>query len=899
MSDLDKRLQAHISCLGLSKRAYNCLIQNGVTTIESMVKLDAATLLSFKQLGKKTKDEILAFIEKEAIDNAILNEIDLNRKKESQKWHGSLLMYAVGSENDFLKFHIVSGCGDTVFDLPLAKLGLSFRSYNALIQEGVSTFMDLIKMPIDSLCYIKNLGKKSHDEILDVIRYHVSFDDFPLRKIDTASVDFLIEDFQGEIFKNQFEEIRNKAYLFLSEQNENVELTDDLFYRFVADDLFWNLFLGKIKLKLNLEVLCDYNAFDDIFQNRLAVIQRQTIDKALQNGVVEILYNKYVLKKPSFGEFVLSSDNEKNRVIIQNSVKGIALRETANQLGVSHERIRQKIRAYMDKVPSVKEDIYVYLLSDYCSKADVLTEVFSLDAYSRYYLKSKLKGDCNCLQDSLTDERIPSEVRRNIEKYLMRDYIEVDGGRIPRKREPIFHYVLKHYCQEYTTPDEFKKKYDVFLEEFVGDYDEDLECYESFKIKLSKNENCLWVQGEKFRYFEISDSDFSDMLKTINFESLKDVEISTRYFTIRYRDELEDFDIHDEYELHNLLRKKLDGKQGFAFLRMPCMKIGNASRKDQLLRLLHQESPIEADDLASKYEDLYGVKVSVFNTSYAPILQKYLHKGVYSVNHISLTENELDFLENTLQDKIYDLTQVKEWFANRFSASRLVAFNAYSLKRINWYIASNLIYHSEKEGFDTFFRENMMNSDVVDFSGKEWLLQNRCVYSYLYRMKRSHEFLEFAPNKFISFSKLSGVIGDVDILTDFAESAERFSAGKIFTIKSLRLAGFRHKLDSLGFENFFYESILKTAPNLKHVPFGNGFLFADSSVNVRPSQLIRSIVEDKSMVNVYDLLELLKFEYGICTNKFKVIEFAQFANVFYSNSMEKLYIDYETFIGDL
>ena len=54
-------------------------------------------------------------------------------------------------------------------DITLEELELSVRSYNCLKRAGISTLHEIAEMSFDDLCRVRNLGKKSVDEICAVL----------------------------------------------------------------------------------------------------------------------------------------------------------------------------------------------------------------------------------------------------------------------------------------------------------------------------------------------------------------------------------------------------------------------------------------------------------------------------------------------------------------------------------------------------------------------------------------------------------------------------------------------------------------------------------------------------------------------------------------------------------
>ena len=57
-------------------------------------------------------------------------------------------------------------------DITIEELELSVRSYNCLKRAGKCTLRDVSEMTLDDLCHVRNLGKKSIDEICAMLTRH-------------------------------------------------------------------------------------------------------------------------------------------------------------------------------------------------------------------------------------------------------------------------------------------------------------------------------------------------------------------------------------------------------------------------------------------------------------------------------------------------------------------------------------------------------------------------------------------------------------------------------------------------------------------------------------------------------------------------------------------------------
>lgn len=59
-----------------------------------------------------------------------------------------------------------------ITDMTLEELDLSVRSYNCLKRAGIDTLYEIAEMTFDELCHVRNLGKKSIDEICCALTRH-------------------------------------------------------------------------------------------------------------------------------------------------------------------------------------------------------------------------------------------------------------------------------------------------------------------------------------------------------------------------------------------------------------------------------------------------------------------------------------------------------------------------------------------------------------------------------------------------------------------------------------------------------------------------------------------------------------------------------------------------------
>lgn len=156
----------------------------------------------------------------------------------------------------------------------------------------------------------------------------------------------------------------------------------------------------------------------------------------------------------------------------------------------------------------------------------------------------------------MEDENIPIIIRRNFEKFIYKKYITYHKERILFGRASFTDYLIKHFANDELSYNEFKEIYYMFLNDLGYDDEESLKILDrGYENRIRDNMNVLWKPGRKFRYYNILGYDFKELLETLNLNQYKNEEYSTLKFFRMYPDLMEIYDIHDEYELHNLLKK--------------------------------------------------------------------------------------------------------------------------------------------------------------------------------------------------------------------------------------------------------------------------------------------------------------------------------------------------------
>ena len=632
---LDAFLSFPIEAMSLSARSHNALRRAGIHTIDTLLSLDRDQLLKIKNLGKKSIEEI------EKLQSEIVNDPHLLASKIA------CLANENGEEEEEPSF-FYDETGRRCKDVPISGLSLSYRSERLLNEAGYRYASELLNVTKRDLLQIQSMGGGSVNEIL-----------YKIARIVFEKVEPVSE--QEELARdNCMDFISLFTTHFPTNHMELLPVLMPYFMEAQKPEAMCGLheepvLLRQVKKRLIsvLEINCfgiSRESMRSLFPT--SILPDNAMSKALgemsAKGLIRI--GQYIeLVRPKLWEYVDSIENDRQREILEMRLRGRTLEEIGEMQGVTRERVRQIIlrciRNKNAKGVVVEEDRCQKIYETYAFSKDDFMMAFDVDEYVYNYLTivCEKAGERPALQ-FLGDEDYPGYVRKAAERAVYKNYFNIGGVRVYKKRTDLADYVSQAYFKDEGTYDEFVRVYYSVVQSLGLSGDSSYVLNErSYQNRLADSRNILWKYQGRFRYYDMAMRDFSALLEGMNFEQYSDVEYSTLKFFRSHPELMEEYDIRDEYELHNLL-KKLNANNSIANItisRMPIIAFGNANRDRQVLDLLLHLAPIDASGFCEAYEAVYGVLARTVAGSFLSCIDKYRdHNGIYDIHPRSYCTKE-------------------------------------------------------------------------------------------------------------------------------------------------------------------------------------------------------------------------------------------------------------------
>lgn len=897
----------HIDELMLSTRANNALIKLEIKTIGDLIDFPKEKILKAKNIGFKSFAEIMC-----AINQIELFEIDSSVSVQSIEQTDTALSCFIGLDGQLYR------------DTSVEDLGLSIRACNGLKSHGIEFASKLMDMKDTDFLEIPHLGVKSVREIIEA-KNHVEFQLAPSNLSDTANTSKIKDDEFCRLITQEIVQAIDinggklyEAIYPLLEKHEgsriidtkNIEIDRALLQEIYSLPIIRNALCLTILEKFfsypyGLEkselTLC----FPQILRN-VQMIARLLDDMVEQSDLLCLSDQLYIRKYPTVLEYVESLEKEQHRSILIGRLNGETLEEIGNACGLTRERVRQVESKILHNAPRLMEDKYANVYEKYnISKEDFLLGFSESEITYNYLSNVYMKGSFP-INKLAQDFEFSSEFRNSAERVIYKNYVVLGSERILLSRPELSEYIIRNAGNEGLTFKEFSQLYQLLLNDLNLQDDPKFSVMErGYLNRLAASKHILWKYGQKFRFYNIAAYDYNDLLNTINLNSYVNIELSTRKFFLEYSELMRDYELRDEYELHNLLKKicSLEEFPQVHFKRMPSIEIGEADRDTQVLDLLLSLAPITNADFALAYEHEYGILSQTVLANYMRNFDQYFYGGMYKIDSPILPDIIASKMKQLLDKEFYCITEIRELYVREFPGSDSKLLNPFTLKGLGFRVYSNYVIKDKYTSSSEYFREILTTSDIVDtqvFSKP--LLSTQAYTSEVYKQKSTYNIIEFSPQKYINIRKLNQVGVNIETLCDYCRKVNLTSDLQYFTIYSLREKGFRHQLDVLGFDEWFYASIL--SEDKEHFScrrIGKNKLFRLGNKEVLLADFFEWIVysSDSLTFDVLDLVEKLSNEYNIVLEWHKIVETIKGTEMYYDNITGKIYADYNVYFESI
>ncbi len=882
----------------LSVRSYNCLRRAGYFYLSEVIDVDIEELLKIRNFGRLSADEIVSLraklkslSRKEAIAFCC-NIGDVDRNFDDTKQITNLISLAKQEVVNANGFVCLSSMGEKMNDFALLPSDFSIRTYNSLKRAHCDTIRELALFNKDDFSHIQGIGKQAYDEVLGFLKIRTEISQCLEEQTKTPEETYAAITKICEYFEPCFsfamsdldKDVLIKIFTYNRKANGHFPVVNEIFLRELLRVEPINHCIQDKILQLVGNSILDRITIDDC---KNVLVRVDVLDSnAVEYLVNELIGTKQIIVRNgymynntiSFDEWIASLD-EKYQLIIKDRCKGKTLEEIGTQVGVTRERVRQIIGKLLKRKPKLLEDGCSAIYTKYAFRDEEYQILFNVGPEIIGYLGlAYKKGQANIFQ-FFKDKDIPEICRDRSRTAFSKRYLITELGEIINKtREELMRWFLEKYYSDK----------DVIMSDFVSSYTEWLRSYglddneelfyaneRSFEANISRLDFCLLKQGKKIRYFDVSSVDVDKLLNAVQISQYEGYEISTYKLFIDNLELMQQIDIRDEYELHNVLRKHPDAmtKYGIGIGRMPTISVGESDRDRQVRDLLYQLAPIGYYDLALEYEIRFGVRKETVLANFYNKIMVYLDGDTFKVDQPSLSLNEYNKLQKALTEDCYLWNDLNDVFTKVLGENKDELVNSMNIKELGFRVFAQFVIKNSYPTADAYFTSLLTKKPL--FNLNEFAAGVRSLQSFgnCYRELRDNlELIEISKDSFATQDYLCSMLNhcDKETLIVIGRRLSEIKTSALFTVTlndvSVEINPYIDAINNI----YFYNSLIRIQQGVKSSVVGDVCIVTRDNREPSTKTVLIELLKENGQLSFDDLVKFSYERYGVVTSKHKV-----------------------------
>jgi DNA mismatch repair enzyme MutH len=256
---------------------------------------------------------------------------------------------------------------------------------------------------------------------------------------------------------------------------------------------------------------------------------------------------------------------------------------------------------------------------------------------------------------------------------------------------------------------------------------------------------------------------------------------------------------------------------------------------------------------------------------------------------LQITEDRIAW-NGKLQDDIYTIKEVVN-IGNSIKAGYTeLNIDPDSFAEAGYRIESSFIIREDVNSLDEYLQQRILSGNYFDYRS-DAIFDTPYVRRKIENYENAYKLLKVENSLYLTETGMKSAQVNIDDLTSYKKEVEDFVQNDIFfTIESLRAKGFTHEVEGFGFDNIFYENILKRPGRLKTISFASKHFFIKTVNKVDQTDFIRQLMEG-DYITLNDLISNIERSLNIRL-PFDVVEASlnRLDGFYYETEMNRLFV---------
>lgn len=219
----------------------------------------------------------------------------------------------------------------------------------------------------------------------------------------------------------------------------------------------------------------------------------------------------------------------------------------------------------------------------------------------------------------------------------------------------------------------------------------------------------------------------------------------------------------------------------------------------------------------------------------------------------SYTSSDLLIIRELLHHEIYTLDEFVEQVKKKLSNFDKLNVNEIFINSLGYKIDKDFIVSNKYKDSNEYIEKLIFKSNYL-FVAENNLFKHPYVKRKIKNLENNYKLLKVEDNMYITEKCLQQGNITKEKLEEYKYSVEQHvNINNFFTVDTLRKSGFKQNLDELGFENIFYESLLKAPGRFKYLKIEDSVVFIKTPNDININKFIDYLVGEKKVISIDEI----------------------------------------------
>ena len=289
-----------------------------------------------------------------------------------------------------------------------------------------------------------------------------------------------------------------------------------------------------------------------------------------------------------------------------------------------------------------------------------------------------------------------------------------------------------------------------------------------------------------------------------------------------------------------------------------------------------------------------------FNTSFVAEIVNSLaplkiDTQLHQQNSAKLTAEQIEHLATIMTKGIYTIEDFYTLAQKNILNFSINMITPNLIKALNYKIAVPYIFHKKYKTCEHYFEQNLFNATYFTIED-EAIFEQSAFNKIIEKRAKTLAIIEIEPKSYITQTGLTNANISSKDLNQFKEFVAIFTKNySFFTYEQIVEDGFYHPLQELGFDNIFYESILKNSKLFSYCELHKVLFFKLGNQKFNLSSFYLELLKNEhtEQLSLNSIHELLNNQYKLSISYDQLVDEVKHfkINPFYSPELERFFIN--------